>query len=141
MVGKIGQLFFDKGLYVYFGSALGDGASSIEGRIRRHIKNNKKIFWHIDYLLKKSEARLLYAIYSTTNADIECEIVKNAEKFLNIVYSRKKFGSSDCGCMSHLLKARKEFVKEDLVKDLKKIYVELGLSPMVIDLNKESREM
>ena len=42
MVGKIGQLFFDKGIYVYFGSALGDGASSIEGRIRP-LKNKINI--------------------------------------------------------------------------------------------------
>ncbi len=61
--------------------------------------------------------------------------MKKAEKFLDMIRPKKKFGSSDCRCMSHLLKAEKEYVKEALVYDLKKIYVELGLSPMVIDLN------
>ena len=37
-VGKIGELDFKKGYYVYVGSAL----NSIDGRIKRHLKIRKK---------------------------------------------------------------------------------------------------
>ncbi|MGZ7049923.1 MAG: GIY-YIG nuclease family protein, partial [Methanobacterium sp.] len=49
-VGKLGKLNFKKGFYVYVGSAL----NSIDARIKRHLKNDKKLFWHIDYLLTTS---------------------------------------------------------------------------------------
>ena len=136
MVGKIGLLRFDRGLYLYVGSALGDGASSIEGRLRRHTKKHKKTFWHIDHLLIRNEVRLLYAIYSMTDIDIECEIVKNTEKYLNISHLVKKFGSSDCCCPTHLLKAKKDSGKKDLLRNLKKLFRELEMSPIVVELIK-----
>ena len=43
------------GYYVYVGSAM----NSLEKRVRRHFSQEKKLHWHIDYLLK--EARLLRA--------------------------------------------------------------------------------
>ncbi|WP_297495710.1 DUF123 domain-containing protein [Thermococcus sp.] len=43
------------GYYVYVGSAM----NSLEKRVRRHFSREKKLHWHIDYLLK--EARLLRA--------------------------------------------------------------------------------
>ena len=45
-VGKLGSLYFKKGYYLYVGSA----KRGLEARIKRHLRKDKKIFWHIDYL-------------------------------------------------------------------------------------------
>jgi Uri superfamily endonuclease len=50
-IGKIGDIFFKKGHYLYIGSAL----NGLELRITRHFRDDKKIHWHIDYLLIESE--------------------------------------------------------------------------------------
>ena len=50
-IGKLGLLNFDKGYYVYVGSAL----NSLEARLERHLKTEKKLFWHVDYLLAESK--------------------------------------------------------------------------------------
>lgn len=58
-IGKIGDLEFEKGFYVYVGSAL----NSLVPRINRHLSQNKKIFWHIDYLLNSKNSRVKDVIY------------------------------------------------------------------------------
>ena len=102
-VGALGDLDFVKGYYLYIGSAMGNkGSTTLEYRIKRHLSNpkNKTIFWHIDYLLanKKCVITCIYLIPSLSR--LEClfsgEISKNSDNFV------KNFGSSDCGCISHL---------------------------------------
>jgi Uri superfamily endonuclease len=51
-VGKLGEIDFKKGYYVYVGSAL----NSIDSRVWRHLSKEKKLFWHIDYLLNSPNA-------------------------------------------------------------------------------------
>ena len=46
-VGRLGRLSFKKGLYAYVGS----GQVGLRARVARHLRRNKKRFWHIDYLL------------------------------------------------------------------------------------------
>ena len=41
-IGKLGIIEFEKGVYVYVGSAMGK-AMSIENRISRHLRKNKKL--------------------------------------------------------------------------------------------------
>ena len=45
-VGKLGDIHFPAGCYVYVGSAL----NSLDSRIKRHQRKRKKCFWHIDYI-------------------------------------------------------------------------------------------
>jgi Uri superfamily endonuclease len=45
-VGKLGTFPFAAGYYVYFGRML----NSLEGRFQRHLRPDKKLHWHIDYL-------------------------------------------------------------------------------------------
>ena len=66
-VGKLGNINFKKGYYVYVGSAM----NSLESRIKRHLIDEKKLHWHIDYLLKKTK--------------ITC-IIYNENKKLNVNY-------------------------------------------------------
>jgi Uri superfamily endonuclease len=92
-IGKLGEILFKRGLYLYVGSAL----NNLEKRIQRHLRNNKKIHWHIDFLLRKSKIEKIY--YYETNFDKECEIAENIKK---ISISIPGFGCSDCKCKSHL---------------------------------------
>jgi Uri superfamily endonuclease len=92
-VGKLGPINFRKGFYVYIGSAL----NSLEGRINRHLRKDKKIRWHIDYLL--NEAQIVEILIFETTKKLECNIAKKLQKNLESI---KNFGCSDCSCKSHL---------------------------------------
>ncbi|KKM22602.1 hypothetical protein LCGC14_1623630 [marine sediment metagenome] len=104
IIGALGTINFKKGLYFYIGSAMGNsGAATLINRVKRHTSplENKKIHWHIDYLLndKNSCICCLYLIPSLQN--LECSV---ANELLNISDGYiNKFGSSDCYCISHLL--------------------------------------
>ena len=92
-IGHLGVLDFNEGYYAYIGSAL----NSLEGRIKRHLRNEKKLFWHIDYLLKIANINDIY--YKCGRKKEECELAgKLGEKFNCI----NGFGASDCKCTSHL---------------------------------------
>ncbi len=92
-VGRLGNVHFQKGFYAYVGSAL----SGLEARVSRHLRDAKKTFWHIDYLLPQRYAKEI--IFGVTDCKKECDIA-------NILHTRfewvRGFGSSDCGCWSHL---------------------------------------
>jgi len=99
--GKLGYFEFPAGIYLYTGS----GGRNPEKRVERHLKKDKKKFWHIDYLLADSDANVTgYRIFNTTYRS-ECSLNKMLEKHLKGRHIVKKFGASDCkeGCLSHLL--------------------------------------
>ena len=89
---KLGKLDFTKGHYVYVGSAM----NSLESRIKRHLSDEKKLHWHIDYLLKKAE---ITCIIYNENKKVECELSQFLATKTDGV---KNFGCSDCDCESHL---------------------------------------
>lgn len=94
-IGKIGEIDFQEGYYVYIGSAL----NSLEGRIKRHLKEEKKLFWHVDYLLASSNSKIEEVIFEKSGEKWECEIAREiATSGLPI----NQFGCSDCKCNSHL---------------------------------------
>ena len=66
-IGKLGIIKFKKGCYVYVGSAM----NSLEARLKRHLSDDKKLHWHIDYLLRKSE---ITDIIYNENKKVECEL-------------------------------------------------------------------
>jgi len=116
-VGSLGSISFEKGNFIYIGSALGPGG--LKKRVSRHLKQEKKIFWHIDYLLNNDfvDIKVYGAIYS--NKKIECDIVHLIKELFNEdLLSIKNFGSSDCNCVSHLLFFKIHSIKE-LVSQLK----------------------
>jgi sugar fermentation stimulation protein A len=95
IIVKSGKLFtLEPGYYGYIGSAL----NGLKKRIDRHLRRNKKLHWHIDYLLQIASVRSV--IYVKSNERIECSIVQSlAEKHHYI----REFGCSDCKCKSHLI--------------------------------------
>lgn len=92
-VGRFGSFLLPAGRYVYTGSA----KRSLEARIRRHLSQEKKLKWHIDYLLA---APGIHMIEVKRFAGEEC--VRNQETGGEVIVPG--FGASDCrsGCGSHL---------------------------------------
>ncbi len=95
-VGKLGKIKFEKGNYVYIGSA----QNNLEKRIERHFRKRKKKFWHIDYLLDNKHVKIKEVSYKLTkNKAKECKIARIISQNAKAI---KNFGSSDCKCKSHL---------------------------------------
>ena len=81
------------GYYGYIGSAL----NGLKKRIERHLSENKKLHWHIDYLLQIATIQSVISVES--NMSIECLIAQDLTKKYQYV---RGFGCSDCKCKSHL---------------------------------------
>ena len=54
-VGRLGKMLFEKGDYVYIGSAKG----CLRSRLKRHLRKEKKTYWHIDYLLESKKSKII----------------------------------------------------------------------------------
>lgn len=93
-VGSLGRVKIKVGYYVYVGSAF----NSLEARIRRHLSRDKRIHWHIDYLLAHENVRIDDVIFTSDERHLECLISKALENPGSI----EGFGCSDCRCKSHL---------------------------------------
>lgn len=101
-ISKLGDIFFKKGFYVYIGSAL----NGLEQRITRHLRDDKKNHWHLDYLLRSAKVNSVY--YKENNQKEECKIAKSFSKLKPV----SGFGCSDCKCKSHLFYGSKnEIIK------------------------------
>jgi Uri superfamily endonuclease len=105
-VGRLGRFEFS-GLYAYTGSAQGRGNSSLNGRVSRHLRlrKEKRVRWHIDYLLAHPFVKVEGAALSTTTIKSkECQVSKNIFDLAESLPPARGFGSSDCSCESHLAK-------------------------------------
>ena len=92
-VGRLGRFRFPAGYYVYTGSA----RKNLIARVQRHLSRDKKLRWHIDYLLacpaaQVREVRLFEQAECAINQRVQGEIPVPG------------FGASDCRahCHSHL---------------------------------------
>ena len=100
MIGRLGEFQLKKGHYVYIGSAF--GAGGVRARMIRHHRDEKVRYWHIDYL--REQMPLVEAWY-THDAERREHLWVEVMTDLNFVPYSKGFGSSDCGCYSHLFHA------------------------------------
>lgn len=95
--GKLPETEFKRGTYLYVGRA----KRGLRERLERHLRKNKKLFWHIDYFLQVAK---LTDIWVKLNSFNECRMVSQIRKFLKrSEIPQKKFGASDCRCPGHLL--------------------------------------
>ena len=94
-IGKLGTFVFPEGFYVYTGSA----QNGLEKRINRHLSSNKKFHWHIDYLL--TYAKVIKVLRYVGRKD-ECKLNSMTEQSSGATQIAKKFGASDCNCVTHL---------------------------------------
>lgn len=99
-MGALGKIEFRKGTYAYVGSA----QSGIEKRVARHLRQERRKFWHIDYLLSQETVKIEKVLYKRAPRQEECRI---AEALSELGNPLRGFGSSDCSCRSHLFKIGK----------------------------------
>jgi Uri superfamily endonuclease len=92
-VGALGVRRFPAGRYVYTGSA----RRGLEARLRRHLSRDKRLRWHIDYLLSAPGVEVLS---TRTFVEEECAVSQATAGEIPV----EGFGASDCrrGCGSHL---------------------------------------
>ncbi|PLR98899.1 GIY-YIG nuclease family protein [Bacillus sp. T33-2] len=95
-VGRLGTFFFEKGTYIYVGSA----KKNIKARVNRHRKLEKPKRWHIDYLRQYGEVTKIITYEHTDGESALAEKIRKKTGGINPV---KGFGSSDCKCFSHLI--------------------------------------
>jgi len=97
-VGALGILHFDPGLYIYVGSAMG----GLDQRLSRHLRRDKTLRWHIDYLTSAADSAEAFESYPDFIP--ECELARMAVAS-GMVPAAKGFGCSDCSCPTHLFRA------------------------------------
>jgi endonuclease-3 len=113
-VGALGAVPLPTGWYAYVGSALGPGGFSRVDRHREVASGERDVrHWHVDYLLGDPATRL-DAVVKTAGVDAECAIATRIDG-----EQVADFGSSDCGCESHLV-SRAE--RDALVESVEQVH-------------------
>jgi sugar fermentation stimulation protein A len=93
-IGRLDTIVFQKGYYIYVGSAM----NNLTARIQRHRRIRKREHWHIDYLTQAADGFLSLPIRSSQRE--ECKIADSLS--LMLASGPPGFGSSDCHCKTHL---------------------------------------
>jgi sugar fermentation stimulation protein A len=93
-VGKLGEIHFRRGFYIYVGSAM----ANLSRRMDRHRHLRKRHHWHIDELRAVTEFHSVLAIRSSER--LECQVAKAMSEIAE--WSVPGFGCTDCSCHSHL---------------------------------------
>ena len=119
-VGALGAIDFPRGIYAYVGSA----QSGVGKRVGRHTRREKKMRWHIDYLLECAEI-VSSIVVPTERKEDECEITTALLQLEGSKVVAPGFGSSDCVCTSHLI----FFGDEDLERVAEDVAMSVSLLP------------
>jgi len=115
-IGSLNAVQFPRGCYAYVGSAMG----GFNSRLRHHFNDNKRLHWHIDYLLQK--ASIDSVILCKTNDRAECAVAQALSRQFDCIPG---FGSSDCKCRSHLFLAADE-MKSTILTILNRLDIKSG---------------
>jgi len=99
-VGRLGEVDFPRGWYVYCGSAM----RGIEARVARHRRRQKRLHWHIDFLLAHPATRLAAWRTFPSRRRLECHLNRRVLALPGARQVAPGFGASDCThrCGSHL---------------------------------------
>lgn len=105
-VGQLPTIELPSGPYAYVGSAHGPGG--VCARVRRHLKRDKRLTWHIDAVANAyCPSKVFYVLESHR---LECQWVQRLLALDGSEVPVPGFGSSDCrnGCPSHLIKLARQ---------------------------------
>ena len=95
-IGKLGEKNFTKRILYIRGLRL----KLPKNPHTKTSREEKKIYWHIDYLLNNENTEIIEVIYTINDIKWECKIAATiAETGIGVI----NFGCSDCKCNSHLL--------------------------------------
>ncbi len=95
-VGRLGEFAFPPGHYLYFGSAL----NGLAARVQRHLRQDKRRHWHVDYLTTASRVNRVWWVGDGVRR--ECDWAQEALRQGAMVVA-PGFGASDCRCIAHLV--------------------------------------
>ena len=99
------------GRYAYCGSAYGPGG--LGGRLRRHLRPDKALRWHVDHL---TTAGRIFALGLAPGGQ-ECALVDGLGRRPGVTVPLAGFGSSDCArCPAHLLRIERPVDPRDLAE-------------------------
>jgi Uri superfamily endonuclease len=101
-VGRLGEIEFPAGWYLYVGSALGPGG--LQARLARHHQRlgmGKRLHWHVDYV--REWAAWHGAWTRTSQQRLECDWLATLRGLPGAEIVAPGFGASDCRCPAHLL--------------------------------------
>ena len=101
-VGRLGEIDFPAGWYLYTGSALGPGG--LRARVARHqrrLKSGKRAHWHIDYLREYTAWGGAWGRSSSQR--LECAWASALRCLPQAQIVAPGFGASDCQCPAHLV--------------------------------------
>jgi Uri superfamily endonuclease len=126
--GRLGRAKLRRGKYLYTGSAMGSGATSLERRLQRHGASSKTLRWHIDYLTSRPRCTVSGAVYVVSNKRLECSANLCISEELKLHPVLPKIGASDCNCDGHLLGPELHLSKMTLLKRLVNVYCRLARS-------------
>lgn len=101
-VGRLGEIEFPAGWYLYAGSALGPGG--LQARVARHrrrLKSGKRAHWHIDYLREHTAWGGAWGRCSRQR--MECAWASALRGLPEAQIVAPGFGASDCRCPAHLV--------------------------------------
>jgi len=138
-VGQLGELQLLPGMYLYVGSALGMGSTSLQHRLARHQLKTKcmKKHWHIDFITTLPHAKVHYIVVVETSRRLECLLSKHIAQLDGVGCPLKGFGSSDCSqCETHFYSYAKNI--EQAVKACNNIVQKLGIRPKIISAEAHS---
>lgn len=96
-IGALGELDFRPGLYAYVGTAQ-RGRSA---RVARHLRVNKPLRWHFDYL--RPHGHVIAVSYASGSRAGECSLARGVVRTARAEVAYPHFGASDCRCPGHLL--------------------------------------
>lgn len=128
-IKSLGKINFPAGTWVYIGSAMGDTSTSLENRIKRHFRSEKKVYWHIDHLLDK-DVRLIKVFWAQSPVHSECDIAQELESRNEFQVGPRHFGSSDCrrGCSAHIFRIVNGGEVDYIIRE---VFNKVGLQPSV----------
>ena len=101
---RFGKLTLAAGQYAYVGSAHGPGG--LRARVGRHLRVEKPLHWHIDYLTAAVPVVHVVTLAVTDGARLECTWAKRLLALNGASAPAPGFGSSDCRnrCPAHLVR-------------------------------------
>ena len=118
-LGSLKSIHFVQGYYAYVGSAM----SGLEARLNRHLRSDKNLHWHIDYLLQK--AHIDDIIVCENEERLECRIAGAIGSQFDDIPG---FGCSDCRCPSHLF-----FATEGMKQGIMAMLDSMGMEPRLLE--------
>ncbi len=99
--GRLGRVLLPAGWLAYVGSAMGPGG--LRRRLERHLRRDKRLHWHIDYLTTVCTPVAWESEVGEERR--ECAWVRRLLALPGTTVPAPGFGSSDCreGCPAHLV--------------------------------------